>query len=84
MTTGDEPINWVRAGLSLERALLTATARGLSVGVLSQSSEFSDLRLVLRDPMSPWHHAQIALRFGYGDPMPATPRRPVDEVLTFE
>jgi hypothetical protein len=80
-TTGDAPINWLRAGLSLERVLLSATARDISVGLLAQSTEFADLRLMLRDPLSPWHYPQLALRFGYGPPMPPTPRRPVADVL---
>jgi len=81
MTTGDAPINWLRGGMALERVLLAATAHGLSIGLLSQSSEFADLRLLLRDPFSPWHYPQIAMRLGYGPEVPPTPRRPVSEVL---
>jgi hypothetical protein len=82
LTTGDDPIDWLRAGMALERVLLTATMRGLSVGLLSHVTEEVDLRKIVRDPTKPWRHPQIVLRFGYGPAMPATPRRPVAEVLT--
>jgi Nitroreductase family len=84
MTTGDARINWLRGGVALERVLLDATARGLSVGLLSHPTEFEDLRLMLRDPMSPWRHPQMALRIGYGPPMPPTPRRAVSDVLVVD
>ena len=82
LTTGDEPHDWLRAGMALERVLLTATVRGLSAGILSHATEAIDLRQVVRDPSSRWRHPQIVLRFGYGaGEMPPTPRRPLDEVL---
>jgi nitroreductase len=82
LTTGDEPNDWLRAGMALERVLLTATVRGLAVGILSHATEEIDLRQVVRDPNSRWRHPQIVLRFGYGTgEMPPTPRRPLDEVL---
>jgi Nitroreductase family len=83
LTTGDEAIDWLRAGMALERVLLTATVRGLSVGILSHVTEEVDLRQVVRDPTTGWRHPQIVLRFGYGPSMPATPRRPLAEVLDF-
>jgi hypothetical protein len=81
LTAGDEPVDWLRGGMALERVLLTATTRDLSVGILSHATEEVDLRQVVRDPLTRWRHPQIVLRFGYGEPMPATPRRPVSEVL---
>jgi len=81
LTTGDDPIDWLRAGMALERVLLTATVRGLSVGILSHVTEEVDLRQITRDPTTGWRHPQIVLRFGYGAPMPPTPRRPLAEVL---
>jgi hypothetical protein len=83
LTTGDHPIDWVRGGMALERVWLTATARGIDVGVLSHATEVNELRRLVRDPSSRWQHPQLVLRFGHGDPMPASPRRPLEEVLTF-
>lgn len=82
LTTGDDQVDWVRAGMALERVLLTAASRGLSVGILSHVTEAVDLRQIVRDPTTGWRHPQIVLRFGYGEEMPPTPRRPLSEVLT--
>lgn len=84
LTTGDHPIDWVRAGLALERVLLTATVRGLSAGILSQATEVPALRSLVRDPSSRWSYPQVVLRFGYGPPMPPTHRRPMQDILRIE
>ena len=84
LTTGDHPIDWLRGGMALERVLLTATARGISIGVLSHATEVAELRPLVRDPSSRWSHPQLVLRFGYGEPMPPTPRRPLAEVLQID
>jgi nitroreductase len=81
LTTGDHPIDWLRAGMAMQRVLLAAETMGLSAGVLSHGTEAADLRPLVRDPSSRWRYAQIILRFGHGEPMPATPRLPVDDVL---
>jgi len=81
LTSGDEPVDWLRGGMALERVLLTATARGLQVGLLSQATEVPDLRRVVRDPMSSWRHPQIVLRVGHGDSPPPTPRLALADVL---
>jgi nitroreductase len=81
LTTGDHPIDWLRAGMAMQRVLLAAQTMGLSAGVLSHGTEAADLRPLVRDPSSRWRHAQIILRFGHGEKMPATPRLPVDDVL---
>lgn len=84
LTSGDAPIDWLRGGLALERVLLTATALGLAVGVLSHGTEVADLRPLVRDPSSRWRFPQLVLRFGYPTAsMPRTPRLPLDEVLEF-
>jgi nitroreductase len=81
LTAGDERADWIRAGMALERVLLVATARGLSVGLLSQATEVQDLRRVVRDPTTGWRHPQIVLRVGYGETPPATPRLALGDVL---
>jgi nitroreductase len=70
----------LRAGQALERVLLTATARGIATSPLTQPLETADAWLV-RDPGSPPEMPQMILRLGYGLPAPASPRRPVAEVL---
>jgi nitroreductase len=72
--------DWLRAGQALERAWLTATARGLEVSPLTQPLETADAWLV-RDPRSSIENPQMILRLGYGLPVPRTPRRPIPDVL---
>jgi len=64
----------------LQRVLLTATQRGIATGILTQPLETPDAWLV-RDPGAGSGWPQLILRIGYGLPVPATPRRPVRDVL---
>jgi nitroreductase len=75
--------DWVLAGQALQRALLTATARGVSTTLMTQAMEVPSLRSLLTDPalrLVP----QVIVRFGYGPPTPATPRRPVADLIDSE
>jgi len=72
--------DWMRAGQALQRVLLTATLRGVASSPLTQPLETPDAWLV-RDPQSSFEYPQMILRFGYGLPVPHSPRRPVSEVL---
>jgi hypothetical protein len=80
-TLRDAPADWVRAGQALERALLVATAEGVSASFMNQPLEHHDLRWQVRSPLTGVGTTQMILRLGYGPPVPATPRRPVAEVL---
>ena len=80
-THGDAPVNWVRAGMALQRICLEATARGVSVGILSQAGEVPELRDDMRDRTSGWGHPHLVLRLGYGPDVLPTPRLPLREVL---
>ncbi|MFD0427288.1 hypothetical protein ACFQ60_01435 [Streptomyces zhihengii] len=68
----------------MERVLLQATLDGLSTSLNSQALEWPELRWLMRDPRSATAYPQMLLRFGYGPAVPATPRRPVEEILTVE
>ncbi|MFE7385254.1 Acg family FMN-binding oxidoreductase [Streptomyces zhihengii] len=83
-TRRDEPADWVRAGQAMERVLLRATLDGLSTSLNSQALEHPDLRWLLRDPLSGAAYPQMLIRLGYGPEAPATPRRPVSEVLVVD
>ena len=80
-TRGDGHADWLVAGQALERVLLEATLAGLATSLTSHPLETPELRLLARDPVSGTGHVQMVLRVGYGPQGPATPRRPVREVL---
>lgn len=79
-TLGDERVDWIRAGQALERLLLAATAAGVSASFLNQPLEQEDLRRSVRSPATGVGHSHMILRLGYGDEVPATPRRPLSQV----
>jgi Nitroreductase family len=79
-TDGDSPHDWLHAGQALQRVLLTATWLNLATTPISQPVEIPAIRELLSDiQRGQW--AQMVLRLGYGRPVPATPRRPLAEVL---
>jgi nitroreductase len=80
-TDRDTRVDWLRAGAALQRVLLTGTLRGLAATPLSQLLEVPRLRALLADSVT-GQVAQTVLRIGYPTtPAPATPRRPVEEVV---
>ncbi|MFE7431542.1 Acg family FMN-binding oxidoreductase [Streptomyces tendae] len=81
-TRSDGPRDWLMAGQALERVLLESTLAGLSTSLTSHPLEDPELRLLARDPGSGVGHVQMVLRLGYGPKGPATPRRPVPDVLS--
>lgn len=74
-TQHDERLDWVRAGQAVERVLLEATAAGLAASFLNQPLEHEALRGLVRSPKSGVGHSHMIMRIGYGDLVPATPRR---------
>ncbi|MFG3408912.1 Acg family FMN-binding oxidoreductase [Streptomyces sp. NPDC048142] len=80
-TSGDGPEDWLHAGQALERVLLEATLAELVTSLTSHALETAELRLLVRDPGSGVGQVQMVLRIGYGPRGPATPRRPVKDVL---
>ncbi|WP_406054619.1 Acg family FMN-binding oxidoreductase [Kribbella sp. NBC_00889] len=80
-TRHDGRPEWLRAGQAMERVLLEATALGLSTSLLNQALEHDELRWLINDPLGPSYRPQVIIRVGYGPPVPATPRRPISDVL---
>lgn len=79
-TDGDRRDQWVHAGQALQRVLLTATRLKLATTPISQPVELPAVRELLTDTAA-GRWAQIIVRLGYGQPAPATPRRPLADVL---
>ncbi|MEU3950698.1 nitroreductase [Streptomyces sp. NPDC029526] len=80
-TPGDGPADWLSAGQALERVLLEATLADLATSLTSHTLEDRASRLLTRDPVAGAGQVQMVLRLGYGPSGPATPRRPVRDVL---
>ena len=82
LTTGrDDHSAWVAAGQALQRVLLVATVEGLVATYANQALEAPGLRWLVRDPDQPIGFPQMLFRIGYAPAAPATPRRPVEEVI---
>lgn len=80
-TAGDSTADWLRAGAALQRVLLVATGHGLAATPLTQMLEVPRLRALL-EYSATGRVVQTVLRVGYPlTPAPATPRRPLDEVI---
>jgi nitroreductase len=80
----DLPLAQLQAGQAMQRVLLTATAEGLSASFLSQVVEVPTVRRQLRGLVGGGLWPQVVLRLGYGSVTPATPRRPLAEVVDEE
>jgi nitroreductase len=78
-TTGDGRREWLRAGQAMQRTLLTAAVRGLASSLMTQPLELPELRALLAEDGA--RLPQEIIRFGYGRPSAASPRRALDDVL---
>lgn len=81
----DDPRHWVEAGRCYERFALQATALGIRNAFLNMPVEEEDIRpefsasLGLKKGSRP----DFVVRFGKGDEMPRSLRRPVEDVLEY-
>jgi nitroreductase len=77
--------DWLRAGQALQRVLLVATLHGIATCPLSQAVDDAEPGYSRGRELDSQHFGgqqpQLVLRLGYGPPGPATPRRPVSDVL---
>ncbi|WP_199433758.1 Acg family FMN-binding oxidoreductase [Qaidamihabitans albus] len=83
-TASDDRLSRLRAGEATSAALLTATTLGLACCPLTEPLENPHTREQIRDLVAEDNAPQMVLRVGWApvnaDPLPSTPRRPVDEV----
>lgn len=84
-TAEDRPEDRLRAGEALSRVLLTATRAGLATTPLSQATEVSASRTLLREVVGIPEQPQLVLRVGWpathAAELPDTPRRDLASVL---
>jgi nitroreductase len=81
-TREDSRHDWVVSGLALERLLLTATAKGLVATFTDQALQDPAVRPEVAEALGILGRPQVLLRIGRAlVEAPATPRRPLDELL---
>lgn len=79
---GDTPRDWLQTGQALQHLLLVAQQQGVQASYLNQPIQHAQLRPELERHIGAQGHAQILLRMGYPDDrLPASPRRPLDDVI---
>ncbi|HWD03251.1 MAG TPA: NAD(P)H nitroreductase [Amycolatopsis sp.] len=85
-TASDDRMSQLRAGEATSAALLTATRFGLATCPLTEPLEVPDVRRTVEAKVSSGSFPQMVLRIGWAptnaDPLPATPRRDVEDVLS--
>ncbi|BCK56032.1 Acg family FMN-binding oxidoreductase [Nocardia wallacei] len=85
-TTSDDRISCLRAGEAAGAVLLTATSLGLATCPLTEPLEVRGARDYIRtEVLGDSGFPQLIIRFGFAatsaDPVPRTPRRPIDEIV---
>ncbi|WP_037305836.1 Acg family FMN-binding oxidoreductase [Amycolatopsis orientalis] len=84
-TASDDTMSRLRAGEATSAVLLTATSLGLATSPLTEPLEIADTRAKVRDLVTGGTFPQMVLRTGWApvnaDPLPATPRRALADVL---
>lgn len=74
--------DWINVGRFFERFSLTATRLGIAISHYNQPIEVENLRGRLGDlNFIDGGYPALLVRLGYADPMPASPRRAVEDVL---
>ncbi|QRP42895.1 NAD(P)H nitroreductase [Amycolatopsis sp. FDAARGOS 1241] len=85
-TASDDRMSRLRAGEATSAALLTATRFGLATCPLTEPLELPDVRRTVEEKVASGTFPQMILRLGWApanaDPLPATPRRDLEDVLT--
>ena len=84
-TASDDRMSRLRAGEATSAALLTATRLGLATCPLTEPLELPDVRRTVENKVSSGTFPQMVVRLGWApvnaDPLPATPRRDLQDVL---
>ncbi len=85
-TTGDTQPDWLAAGAALSALLLTATCGGAAASLLNQPLDQSVSRGRVNEALHVPGFVQVLLRLGYPGSEArqfVTPRRPVEDILTW-
>lgn len=81
-TKQSTPEDWVTIGRTLERFLLKCTELGIASAFLNQPCEVEELAKKMQTTLPIDNEfPMLILRIGYADPMPYSPRKPVDKEI---
>jgi hypothetical protein len=81
VTAGDTREEWIAAGQALQRALLFASAYGVSAAFHTQALEMEHLREFIADHFCQSAHPQMIIRFGVAPGSATSARRALHEVF---
>lgn len=84
VTAGDSAADWLRAGQALHRILLHAASRWVFASMHTEMLESAGLRGLVSARLGLRSAPQVVLQLGAARSAPATPRRPVTELLSWE
>jgi nitroreductase len=85
MTPGDEPADWLAAGMALQRVLLCAAEEDMAAAFHTQALEIPEMRAVIRTRFCDGAHPQMLMRLGHAEDEPAgAVRRPESDVVAEE
>lgn len=73
--------SWITVGRAMQRFLLEATRHGVACAFVNQPVEVAALRPQLASLIGENVRPDLVIRFGYGKPLPYSPRRPASEVF---
>ncbi len=76
----DKP-SWIKVGRAMQRFLLEATRHGVACAYVNQPVEVAALRPQLAALIGESVRPDLVIRFGYGKPLPYSPRRRVEQVF---
>lgn len=79
-TEAEDKLNWIMAGIVLEKIFLAATKMDIRFDLFSQPVAIPELRKEMAEAVNA-RYPQILIRMGYAKSARHTPRRPVEEVL---
>lgn len=77
----NEPEDWFKTGVALERLLLCAASDNISASYLNQPLEIPELYELVKSELNIKGYPQQILRMGYGKNVKPTPRRNLEEIL---
>jgi nitroreductase len=81
LTDRDAPMDWANSGIVLSNMLNKVAGRGIGAALMSHPLFLAPTHLLIKESLKTESIPQILVRFGYPERSPATPRRPLVDVM---